>query len=102
MADADEDTIPRLGASTEDTDLTEETQDFRFLATLSCVAMLNGKSSELIISQTRRCQSPEARREGLRAACNSVAIKHLVSIKTGYAQRIVFPAGASTAQPQRC
>jgi tRNA-splicing endonuclease subunit Sen54 len=35
MADADEDVIPRSGASGEDADLTDETQDFRFLATLS-------------------------------------------------------------------
>ena len=37
MADADEDTIPRGGASGEDGDLTDETQDFRFLASISYV-----------------------------------------------------------------
>lgn len=36
MADADEDVIPR-GAVGEDGDLTDETQDFRFLASISCV-----------------------------------------------------------------
>lgn len=35
MADADEDVIPRAGASGEDVDLSDETQDFRFLTTLS-------------------------------------------------------------------
>ncbi|WPH04580.1 putative tRNA-splicing endonuclease subunit sen54 [Acrodontium crateriforme] len=35
MADADEDVIPRSGPMGEDTDLSDETQDFRFLAALS-------------------------------------------------------------------
>ncbi|KAK3721096.1 tRNA-splicing endonuclease subunit sen54 [Vermiconidia calcicola] len=35
MADADEDVIPQGGASAEETDLSDETQDFRFLATIS-------------------------------------------------------------------
>lgn len=35
MADADEDVIPRTGPSAEDIDLSDETQDFRFLAALS-------------------------------------------------------------------
>ncbi len=35
MADADEDLIHRGQSASEDTDLTEETQDFRFLASLS-------------------------------------------------------------------
>lgn len=35
MADADEDVIPRTGPSTDDIDLSDETQDFRFLAALS-------------------------------------------------------------------
>ena len=35
MADADEDVIPRSGNSGEDGDLTDETQDFRFLAAIS-------------------------------------------------------------------
>jgi hypothetical protein len=34
MADADEDVIPR-GAGGEDGDLTDETQDFRFLVSIS-------------------------------------------------------------------
>lgn len=33
MADADEDTIPRSANIGEDSDLTDETQDFRFLYT---------------------------------------------------------------------
>lgn len=37
MADADEDIIPRNGPSAEDTDLSDETQDFRFLAAISYV-----------------------------------------------------------------
>jgi hypothetical protein len=39
MADADEDIIPRGAASGEDGDLTDETQDFRFLASFSCVPL---------------------------------------------------------------
>ena len=35
MADADEDVIPRMGPSADDVDLSDETQDFRFLAALS-------------------------------------------------------------------
>lgn len=35
MADADEDVIPRSGPVGEDVDLSDETQDFRFLAALS-------------------------------------------------------------------
>jgi len=35
MADADEDVIPRSGPAGEDVDLSDETQDFRFLAALS-------------------------------------------------------------------
>jgi hypothetical protein len=35
MADADEDVIPRTGLSADDIDLSDETQDFRFLAALS-------------------------------------------------------------------
>jgi hypothetical protein len=35
MADADEDVIPRTGPSADDIDLSDETQDFRFLAALS-------------------------------------------------------------------
>jgi len=35
MADADEDVIPRMGPSADDIDLSDETQDFRFLAALS-------------------------------------------------------------------
>lgn len=35
MADADEDVITRTGPSVEETDLSDETQDFRFLASLS-------------------------------------------------------------------
>ncbi|KAK5134086.1 hypothetical protein LTR08_006976 [Meristemomyces frigidus] len=35
MADMDEDTIPRSGPPAEDIDLSEETQDFRFLAAVS-------------------------------------------------------------------
>lgn len=36
MADADEDTIPRNGPSVgEEVDLSDETQDFRFLANFS-------------------------------------------------------------------
>ncbi|KAK5115604.1 hypothetical protein LTR85_009775 [Meristemomyces frigidus] len=35
MADADEDVIPRSGPLPEDIDLSEETQDFRFLAAIS-------------------------------------------------------------------
>jgi len=38
MAEADEDTIPRTGLPAEEIDLSEETQDFRFLATVSCVS----------------------------------------------------------------
>lgn len=39
MADADEDIIPTSHASAEDGDLTDETQDFRFLASISYVAL---------------------------------------------------------------
>lgn len=35
MADVDEDVIPRTGPSADDIDLSDETQDFRFLAALS-------------------------------------------------------------------
>ena len=35
MADVDEDVIPRTGSSADDIDLSDETQDFRFLAALS-------------------------------------------------------------------
>ena len=35
MADVDEDVIPRSGPPAEDIDLSEETQDFRFLAAIS-------------------------------------------------------------------
>ena len=35
MADADEDVIPRSGPSAEQVDLSDETQDFRFLTSLS-------------------------------------------------------------------
>lgn len=35
MADADEDVIQRTGPSAEEVDLSDETQDFRFLASLS-------------------------------------------------------------------
>ena len=38
MADADEDVIPSGGTAAEDTDLTDETQDFRFLASISYVS----------------------------------------------------------------
>ena len=38
MADADEDVIPRAGAGgADEVDLTDETQDFRFLTTISYV-----------------------------------------------------------------
>ena len=37
MADVDEDVITRPGASADETDLTDETQDFRFLASISYV-----------------------------------------------------------------
>ena len=37
MADADEDVIPRPGIWTDDSDLTDEAQDFRFLASISYV-----------------------------------------------------------------
>jgi len=35
MADVDEDVIPRSGPPAEEIDLSEEVQDFRFLATVS-------------------------------------------------------------------
>lgn len=35
MADVDEDVIPRIGSGGQDTDLSDETQDFRFLASIS-------------------------------------------------------------------
>ena len=35
MADIDEDTIPRTGLSTEDNDISDEVQDFRFLSSIS-------------------------------------------------------------------
>ena len=35
MADVDEDAIPRSNLAAEDVDLSDETQDFRFLASLS-------------------------------------------------------------------
>jgi tRNA-splicing endonuclease subunit Sen54 len=35
MADADEDAMPRMGTGGEDTDLSDETQDFRFLSIVS-------------------------------------------------------------------
>jgi hypothetical protein len=35
MADADEDALPRGNTASEEPDLTDETQDFRFLATIS-------------------------------------------------------------------
>lgn len=35
MADADEDAMPRMGTGGEDTDLSDETQDFRFLSIIS-------------------------------------------------------------------
>lgn len=37
MADADEDVIPRSGPMAEEVDLSEETQDFRFLAAVGYV-----------------------------------------------------------------
>lgn len=38
MADADEDVIPRNGPDLGETDLSDETQDFRFLASVSYVS----------------------------------------------------------------
>lgn len=35
MADADEDSVPRSAPLAEDIDLSDETQDFRFLSSLS-------------------------------------------------------------------
>jgi tRNA-splicing endonuclease subunit Sen54 len=35
MVDADEDAMPRMGTGGEDTDLSDETQDFRFLSIIS-------------------------------------------------------------------
>ena len=45
MADADEDVILRAGTSKEETDLTEETQDFRFLSAISYVRHQDYSSS---------------------------------------------------------
>ncbi len=35
MEDVDEDEAPRVSTTSEDNDISDETQDFRFLATLS-------------------------------------------------------------------
>ena len=52
MADADEDEIPRPGLSGEETDLTEETQDFRFLSTISRVTLKAHVEQYLTFPQT--------------------------------------------------
>lgn len=62
MADVDEDIIPRAGPSAEeDIDLSEETQDFRFLAAVSCVDEIMSEKVHdtdcIIAMQKRNCQS---------------------------------------------
>ena len=63
MADADEDIIPRGTASGEDGDLTDETQDFRFFASISYVSLTQpiSTANNMIDGQMQQYQN-EARR----------------------------------------
>ena len=67
MADADEDIIPRGAASGEDGDLTDETQDFRFLVSISYVPLTQPipSANNTIDEQMQQCQDEVKRTSNL-------------------------------------
>lgn len=94
MADVDEDAIPRAGQGSEDVDLSDETQDFRFLTSISYESQRSAEEPVLMKPQKRGRIYPQTRREGLRAPWHRTPVKYPRIITTGHAQCSVFPTSA--------
>lgn len=92
MADADEDVMPRGMSKGDDVDLSDETQDFRFLTSISYdLTCLEAVENVLTFRQKGRCDDPKARRERFRVAWHSTPVEYLGGVAAGHAQCPFFP-----------